>query len=347
MQERTAEEARQPFDLEHGPLVRTSLYRLRPDEHVLLMVSSAIVMDDWSMRILLRELGTLYQAYSRGELSPLPELRVQVADYARWEREWIGERRMDSLRSYWLEQLPGMLTPIRLWDRPQGEVSDRSKTFTLELPDALAERIREYGREHGATSVVMALTGFKLLLHRYTGEEAVCVAVGTAQRGRVEAESLIGSFMNILLFRTDFSGSPTFGEALQRVRNVALGAFAHQEMPWTELVRTLREEGRLVDELPNRLMFDHLATSAGEVQEVAGLRVTPVTPELRQMVSGSDMCFRLQERQDAMAVTVFYKPDLFEDEAIRRLADDFRDLMQRGLENPSAPVSELLGTGER
>ena len=341
LQHEAADEARRPFDLATGPMVRALLFRLTPDEHVLLMAMHAIVMDGWSMGVLLRELALLYQAFSQGRPSPLQELPIQVADYASWERDRIGKRRLGALLDYWLNQLPGPIRPVELPFVRDGAPSAKAATESQDLPPDLSRRIREFGQEHGLTPFMVALAGFKLLLHLYSGQSDICIGVGVALRTRVETESLIGSFMNLLFFRTDFSGDPTFSQALEKVRDVTLGAFAHQELPWIELEKALHREGRLEQGPPTRIMFDHLSASSGS-QEVAGLKVTPVAPERQQLVTGSDLTFRLQEQPESMATTVFYKSDLFDVATIRKLLVDFHDLIVRGLDDPDRPVSTLL-----
>ena len=309
-----------------------------------MMIAHAIVMDNWSVTLLLRELGHLYVAHSLQRQAALPPVSIQVADFARWQHEWIAGPRSASLLQYWLDALPGPIEPTHLPTRQEyATASERGGIHMLELPPALSQRIREYGSQHGLTPFMITLAAFKLLLHRYTERSTVTIGVGVIARDRVEIEALIGCFMNILLFRTDFSGQPTFAEALSRVRDTTLGAFAHQAMPWIELLRVLRREGRLTLDAPVRIMADHL-TIAPEAQQVGDVTVMPMAPERQEHATGSDMTFRLQERADSMAAILFYKTDLFTAADIEQLLQDFVALLSNGLEHPSRPVA-LLARG--
>ena len=239
-----AEEARMPFDLTRGPLLRACLVRLGPEEHVLVLTVHHIVSDGWSQGVLVREVGALYKAFSEGGESPLGELPVQYADFARLQRNWLAGDVLDKHLDYWRRQLAGPLPILELpADRPRPEVqSFRGATLTAHLPASLSESLNAICRREGVTLFMLLLAAFKVLLHRYTGQDDVVIGAPIANRNRVEIEGLIGFFVNTLVLRTDLSGDPDFRELLARVRKVTLEAYARQDMPFELLVEELQPE---------------------------------------------------------------------------------------------------------
>ncbi|HEX8321344.1 amino acid adenylation domain-containing protein, partial [Longimicrobium sp.] len=230
---RAGEEARRPFDLAAGPLFRAALLRLGAEDHVLLLGMHHIVSDGWSLGVLFRELSALYAAYREGRGSPLPELGVQYADYAVWQREQLAGEVLDRQLAYWKERMAGAPELLELpTDHPRPPVqTHRGATVPVELSLELLERLQALGRSEGATLYMVALAAFQVLLGKYAGSEDVVVGSPIAGRGRDEVEGLIGFFVNTLVLRTDLSGDPSFREVLRRVREVTLGAYEHQEVP--------------------------------------------------------------------------------------------------------------------
>ncbi len=208
------QEAARAFDLSVGPLLRVSLLRVDEEEHILLLVMHHIISDGWSMGILVRELGTLYEAYTKGEDSPLGELPIQYADYALWQREYLRGAQLERQLAYWREQLGGRLPVLELpADRPRpGVQSYRGATLGFELSEGLSEQLGRLAQREGVTLFMLLLTVFKVLLSRYTGEEDILVGTPIAGRRRVETEGLIGFFVNTLVLRTRIRGGERFGE---------------------------------------------------------------------------------------------------------------------------------------
>ncbi|MEK7327247.1 MAG: condensation domain-containing protein, partial [Chloroflexota bacterium] len=255
------DEARRPFDLQRGPLIRASLIRLADQDHILLLTLHHIAADGWSMAVLVRELATLYDALSTGQACPategsvegplLPDLPLQYADFACWQREQLKGEVLESQLAYWKEQLGGPSTlpsvagqapPILELpaDHPRPAAqTHRGAHFTFTLDAALTQTLRALSRREGATLFMTLLAAFQTLLHRYTGQDDICVGTPIASRTRAEIEPLIGFFVNTLVMRCNLAGEPGFRELLKRVRETALGAYAHQDVPFEKLVEAL------------------------------------------------------------------------------------------------------------
>ena len=241
--ERVAEEAWRPFDLVHGPLLRTMVFRLSVQEHLLLLTMHHIVIDAWSLGIFLREISTLYRAFTLDEPDPLPSLPIQYADFAVWQRQWLQGEVLANHLSYWKKQLSGVRALELPTDRPRAAVQSRlGARQSVLLPQALCEQLRALSRKEGTTLFMTFLSAFQTLLYRYTGQEDIAVGSPIAGRTRPETEGLIGFFVNTLVLRSDLSGNPTFRELLARVRKVALAAFQHQELPFEKLIEELNPE---------------------------------------------------------------------------------------------------------
>ncbi|HEU4557815.1 MAG TPA: condensation domain-containing protein, partial [Longimicrobium sp.] len=235
---RAGEEARRAFDLSVGPLFRAALLRLGEEDHVLLLSMHHVVSDGWSMGVFFRELSSLYNAYREGGESPLPELAVQYADYAVWQREQLAGEALDRQLSYWRERLAGAPELLKLpTDHPRPPVQTfRGATVPVKLSPELLERLQRLGQSEGATLFMTLLAAFQVLLAKYSGSEDVVVGSPIAGRTRGEVEPLIGFFVNTLVLRTDLGGDPSFREVLARVREATLGAYEHQELPFEKLV---------------------------------------------------------------------------------------------------------------
>ena len=239
-----SEEARRPFDLTQGPLFRAMLLRLGAEEHLLLLSMHHIISDAWSRGVLSRELTAFYEAFATGGPAALPALPIQYADYAVWQRERLQGERLDRELGYWREQLRGAPAVLELpTDRPRPPVqSSRGGRESLLLPSRLCEAVRALSKAEGVTLFTTVLAAYQVLLARYTGQDDIVVGSPIAGRTRTETEGLIGFFVNTLALRTDLSGDPTFRELLVRVREVALGAFAHQDVPFDQVVEELQPE---------------------------------------------------------------------------------------------------------
>ncbi|HEU4883761.1 MAG TPA: condensation domain-containing protein, partial [Longimicrobium sp.] len=244
---RVGEEAARPFDLAAGPLFRAGLLRLGGEDHVLLFSMHHIVSDAWSLGVFLRELSALYAAYREGRASPLPELEVQYADFAAWQHEQMAGGVLDRQLAYWRERLADAPALLELpADHPRPAVQTyRGATLPVAFPIELLERLQALGRSEGATLYMTLLAAFQVLLSKYSGSADVVVGTSIAGRTQKEVEALIGFFVNTLVLRTDLSGDPSFRELLGRVREVTLGAYAHQDLPLETLVAELQPERSL------------------------------------------------------------------------------------------------------
>ena len=242
------EETEQPFDLQRGPLLRVRLVRLSASEQVLLLTLHHIICDGWSMGILVREVAALYQVYLSGQRSALAELRVQYGDYALWQREWLGGEALERQLSYWREQLAGAPAELQLpRDHARAAVAThRGASEELRLGRELSEQLRQLSQETGATLYMVLLGAFAELLMRYSGEAEVVVGSPIAGRTRRELEGLIGLFVNTLVLRLRRGAAgESFAELVERVREVCLGGYAHQELPFERLVEELQPERSL------------------------------------------------------------------------------------------------------
>ena len=337
---RAAEEARRSFDLARGPLLRAELVRLDVEEHLLLLTMHHIVSDGWSMGVLIRETAALYEAFTKGEPSSLPELTIQYADFAAWQRKWLSGDSLVEQLDYWKKQLAGAPPTLELpvkGVRPPAR-SYEGATETLLLPKELAARVSELSRREGVTLFMLLLGAFQTLLCRYTGQTDVVVGTSIANRTRAEVEGLIGFFVNALVMRTDVSGDPTFRELLGRVREVALGAYAHQDLPFEMLVEELQPERDLNHTPLFQVMFV-LQNAPRQTLELSDLRLS-----LQDTSSGTskfDLTLFVQPSGDGLLASVEYSTDLFDANMMRRLLGHFRVLLEGITANPELRVAEL------
>ncbi|HEY2940845.1 MAG TPA: amino acid adenylation domain-containing protein, partial [Vicinamibacteria bacterium] len=334
-----AEEARLPFDLARGHLFRARLLRLADEDHVLLATLHHIVADGWSLGVLVRELGALYTAFSRNEPSPLPHLPVQYADFAQWQRQWLSGERLQRQLAYWREKLAGLPTLNLPLDRPRPPLQTfRGAMHHFRIPGDVAARVRELARREKATIFMALMTAFQTLLHRYSDQEDVAVGTPVAGRTRTELEGLIGLFANTLVFRTDLGGDPSFREALARVRENALEAYAHQEMPFERLVGELRPERNLSAHPLFQVMFVLQNAPAAPVR-LPGLGLGSVGVETG--TSRFDLTLFVTDGADGFSGTFEYNTDLFDRETVERLSAHFGMLLEGAIEAPDRRISEL------
>lgn len=346
IQELATEEAQRPFDLALGPLVRARLVRLRNDEHVLLWTMHHIVSDGWSMDVLMREFSSLYEAFSSGQPSPLRSLPIQYADFSVWQREWLQGEVMDNQLAYWKRHLGGTLPILELpVDRPRPAVQNfRGARQYLTFPDSLTEALKEFSRREGVTLSMTLLAAFEVLLYRYTGQEDVLIGTTIANRNRAETENLIGFFVNTLLLRTDLSGSPSFLELLKRVREVALGAYANQDLPFEILVDELQRTRDLSRSPLFQVMFD-LRDARAQVKSLPALAISPVAVE--NWTAKFDLTLNLREHQQGLTASMEYNTDLFDKATIERMLNHFQVLIEGIVANPNQAISLLPLLTER
>ncbi len=237
----------QIFDLRKPSLLSVKLLRLGEQDNILIVVMHHIVSDGWSMQVLMRELGQIYEAYARRERSPLEELPVQYADYAVWQRQWLQGELLDEQLRYWSQRLAGAPDQVSISsDRARPTVmSGRGGVERLEVSQEVSGRLKEMSRGEGATIFMTMLAAFNVLLMRYSGQVDIVVGTPIANRTRGEVEPLIGFFVNTLVIRTELSGEPTFKQLLGRVREACVGAYAHQDLPFERLVEELQPDRNL------------------------------------------------------------------------------------------------------
>jgi len=339
-------EARRPFDLVRGPLLRASLLRLGEEECIALLVVHHIISDAWSMSILLKELAALYDAFSQGNPSPLPEPPIQYADYAVWQRDAAQEDVVQQKLAYWRRHLAGATKVLELpTDRPRPPVqSFRGAKQGLMLSPALAAELNALSRREGATLFMTLLAAFLTFLSRYTGQTDLSVGTPTAGRNRLELEGLIGFFINTLVLRTDLSGDPTFLELLGRVKTVALEAHAHQDVPFEKLVTELQPERSLSHQVLFQVMFA-LQNAPSSGMKLQGLGVSDYAVERK--TSRFDLTLSMAETPDALSATFEYNTDLFDDTTAARMLGNFETLLRGIVADPRRRVSQLpLLTGD-
>ncbi|HEY3581717.1 MAG TPA: condensation domain-containing protein, partial [Pyrinomonadaceae bacterium] len=333
-------EANLPFDLERGPLLRVRLLQLSEDEQVLLVTMHHIVSDGWSMGVLVKEVAALYTALASGQPSPLAELPIQYADYAVWQREWLRGEVLERQLSYWREQLTGAPAVLELpSDRPRPAVqSFRGSYEPVTVSAELTARLKELSRREGVTLFMLLLGAWQVLLSRYTGAEEITVGTPIANRQRGEVEGLIGYFVNALALRTDLSGDPTFRDLVGRVREVALGAYLHQDVPFEKLVEELQPERALSHSPIFQVVFVLQNAPLGELA-LSGVNLELLPAD--NATAKFDLTLNLQESGDVIGGTLGYSTDLFEADTIGRMVAHYLTLLDAIATDVNTPLSQL------
>ncbi len=333
-----SEEARQPFNLQQGPLLRTTLLRTDEAEYVFLLTMHHIVADGWSIGVFWKELTAIWQAFERGVASPLPPLPIQYADFAVWQRTWLDGGVGALHLKYWKDQLADLPVTEMPTDWPRPEVqSFMGATHTFWIPARLHTQLRRLSHREGVTLFMTLLSAFVALLCRYTGQEDIVVGTPIANRNRAEIEDLIGFFVNSLAMRTDVSGDPPFRVLLQRVRTMALEAYAHQDLPFERLVQELQPErdmGRHPLFQTSFQLFTASDQSRRSAAEDGQLTVAKGTANI-------DFALDLWEYTDGIHGSIEYSTDLFEAPTISRVANHYLTILAGVLGRPDARVSEL------
>ncbi|MFY2561144.1 amino acid adenylation domain-containing protein [Corallococcus terminator] len=340
LSELSKETAEQPFDLSRGPLVRAALLRPEEREHILLLTMHHIVSDGWSMDVLFRELSALYAAFVRDEPSPLAPLPIQYVDFSVWQREWLHGERLDSQLSYWKQQLAGAPPFLPLptdFPRPAAQ-SFRGAVASRDLPRPLLDSLKRLSQQESTTLFMTLLAGFQLLLRRYSGQEDISVGTPIANRNRAELEGLIGFFVNSLVMRTDVSGTPSFRELLRRVREVALGAYAHQDVPFDQVVEALQPER---DPSYSPLFQVMFALQSGVAQPPTAAGLSMESREVRTATSKFDLLLATVESPEGLHCAVEYNTDLFSAATIERMLGHFETLLSAAARQPDSSVTSL------
>ncbi|MBN3950378.1 MAG: amino acid adenylation domain-containing protein [Nostoc sp. NMS7] len=336
------EEEQRPFDLERGSLLRTTLLRLGEAESVLLLVMHHIILDGWSINVFVRELAALYTAFSIGNPSPLADLPIQYADFAHWEQQWLQDDVLQAHLSYWNRQLGGTLPVLELpTDKPRATVQHfRGAKRSLVLSKSLSQALKTLSQREGVTLFMTLLAAFKTLLYRCIKQEDIIVGSPIAGRNNAEIESLIGFFVNTLVLRTDLSGNPTFRELLRRVREVALGAYAHQSMPFEKLVDELQPE-RDLSRNPLFQVFFNMLNFASEPIVLPGLTVEILSPAEVEVGSKFDITLYAKEQNEGIQLELVYNTELFEPARMVEMLEQLQYLLSQIVENSEERIANF------
>jgi len=341
-------EAHHPFNLATESLARFQLVRLGEREHLFLLTMHHIISDGWSMGVFFHELATLYAAFTIGQPSPLPELPIQYADYAHWQHEVLESTVLDEQLAYWKERLAEVPAVLELpTDRPRPVVQGiRSATHSFIVSGGLAEYLMSLARREGVTLFMALLAAFQTLLLRYTGRDDIVVGTPIAGRTQVELEGLIGFFVNTLVLRTNLSGNPSFREILQRVRDVAIGAYAHQDVPFERLVAELQPE-RATSHTPLVQIMFVLQNTPTVTPKLADLSVQSL--DIEHSTASFDLTLSFTPTPDHLMGVVEYNSDLFDTMTISRMVDHFQTLLAGAIAAPTQRIGSLplLPTAER
>ena len=334
------EEAKERFDLAVGPLMRVALLRLEAQDHVLLITLHHIVADGWSIEIFARELGALYTAFLNHQPSPLPDLPIQYADFAIWQRRYLQGESLELLLAHWQRTLAGAPPVLSLpTDYPRPAVQTfRGSSASFQLDVQLTEAVQTLSQQSKVTLFMTLLTVFQILLRNYSGQEDIVVGTPIANRNRAETAGLIGYFVNILVLRTDLSGNPSFRELLTRVYQVALDAYTYQDLPFEKLVESLHPERSLSHTPLFQVMFVLQNAPTPELNlpdlTIRGLDIDIITSKF-------DLTLALRETAQGLQGFVEYNTDLFTAETIDRLMGHYQQLLRAIAANPERRLSEL------
>ena len=334
------QQAIQPFDLAKEPLIRATLVVLSQTEHILLVCMHHVVSDGWSMGVFVSELSALYKAYSQGQPSPLAPLPIQYADFAIWQKDWLQGDVLETQLNYWQQQLKDAPALLSLpTDRPRPAVqtfAGATQEFTLSVE--LTNRLTKLSQERGCTLFMTLLTAFDILLYRYTGQSDILVGTPIANRDRSEIEGLIGFFVNTLVMRTSLADNPTFSELLGRVREIALGAYNHQDLPFEMLVEALQPERNLSHTPLFQVMFSLQNAPMSEL-ELAGLTISSLPTQ--STTTKFDLSLSMYNSAAGLVGVWEYSTDLFDASTIERMTGHFVTLLSGIVANSKERISQL------
>ncbi|MHC5762855.1 condensation domain-containing protein [Nostoc sp.] len=328
------------FNLAQGPLLRTTLLHLSEKQYVLLFTMHHIVSDGWSIGLLIKEVTALYEAFCKGQPSPLSELPIQYADFAAWQQNWLQGEVLNTLLTYWKKQLGDNLPVLQL---PKNYRSSEVKTSqeerqSLILSKTLSQAIKKLGDSVGTTLFMTLLGAFKVLLSWYTGDKDIVVGTDIANRNRIEVENLIGFFVNQLVLRTDLFGNPAFSDFLQRVRKVCLEAYAHQDLPFEKLVSALNPK-RDLNQTPLFQVKFILQNAPIHSLEVSNLTLASL--DLENPVGRVDLLLELTDTEQGIVGLLKYNKDLFDTSSIARLLNAFETILSQIVVEPAINLNQL------
>jgi Condensation domain len=340
VQQLATREAQRPFDLGRGPLLRVTLLRLGAEEHVVFLTMHHIVADGWSMGVFVRELVALYEAFSAGTSSRLPELPIQYVDFACWQRQWLQGEIFQAQLAYWRAQL-GDLGPLRLpTDRPRPAVQTfRGARWSFTLPGLLSASLRSQSQQEGYTLFMTLLAAWKLLLYVHSGQDDIVVGTDVANRSRIETEGLIGFFVNQLVLRTSLSGNPPIRELLRRIHDVTLEAYAHQDLPFDRLVEALN--------IPRDLSRTPLFQVKFVLQNppISAMELPGLTLQLMEFNRGTakfDLLCNMWDTSAGLVGALDYNTDLFDAITIIRMVEHFEIILHQIVAQPDIRLDMLV-----
>jgi amino acid adenylation domain-containing protein len=334
------EEAQRPFNLESGPLFRASLVRLEKTKHLLLLTLHHIISDGWSTNILIREMAALYRAFVAGKPSPLPELPIQYPDFTVWQHSWLRGEALAAQWAYWKRQIGSSPPVVQLpTDRQRPAIQTfRGAVHSFELQAELSQSIKKLGRQGGVTLFMLLLAAFNTLLYRYTGQKDLLVGSPIANRKQREIEELIGFFANTLILRTKLTDNMTFRELLQQTREVALEAYAHQDLPFEMLVEELQPERDLSRQPIFQIMFVFQNAPLPPIT-LPGLISSPRLVENK--TAKFDLLLSMLATEESLVGSFEYNVDLFDEDTVARMARHFQTLLESIIAHPERPISKL------
>ncbi|MBW4592042.1 MAG: amino acid adenylation domain-containing protein [Brasilonema angustatum HA4187-MV1] len=340
LQQIVTQEVRKPFDLGIAPLLRATLLRQEAESHLLILTIHHIITDGWSMGIFFKELETLYHAFTKGEPNPLPELKIQYADFALWQRNWFTNEVQQKQLEYWKQQLAGAPPLLELptdYPRPPVQTfSGATKKFQIE--EHLTSQLATLSQKSGVTLFMTLLAAFAILLHRYSGQDDICIGSPFANRNRQECESLIGCFVNTLVLRTQIEDNPSFSQFLEQVRSVVWNAHAHQDVPFEQVVEALQPERSLGYNPLFQVVFvlENFSLDTLELPDIS------LTPEMVERgTSQFDLSLSIWQTQKGLIGSWEYNSDLFEADTIARMTLHFQTLLETIVSDPYQKVGEL------
>ncbi|MEL6454603.1 MAG: amino acid adenylation domain-containing protein [Cyanobacteria bacterium J06623_5] len=334
------QESHRPFDLSSDLMLRATLFRLKEDEHILQIVMHHIASDGWSIGIFRRELSALYTAYATGEAAPVSELPIQYIDFSEWQRQWLSGEVLKTQIDYWKNQLkdaPPLLALPTDYPRPS-QPSHRGAKLAFTLPKKLTGELKALAQQANATLFMTLLSAFNTLLFRYTQQSDISVGSPIANRPQPELERLIGLFLNTLVLRTKLSDELTFEQLLSRVKKVSLEAYAHQDLPFEQLLETLKPERDMSYSPWFQVMFI-LQSASRSAPEMAGLEVQ--TQKGEGTTAKFDLTLTMREGPDGLRGTFEYSLDLFKPETIERMVGHFQTLLASIVATPALPIAQL------
>ncbi|WP_414624617.1 amino acid adenylation domain-containing protein [Calothrix sp. CCY 0018] len=340
VQQVVTKSVRQPFDLSIGSLLRVTLLRLEPESHLLILTMHHIITDGWSIKIFFKELGVLYQAFTAGKPSPLSELTIQYVDFAVWQRQWLTRKVLEKQLNYWKQQLTDVPPLLELQtDYPRPPVQTFcGATKEFQLDPHLTKQLVALSQKSDVTLFMTLLAAFAILLHRYTGQDDICIGSPFANRSGTEIEPLIGCFVNTLVLRTQLEENPSFSEFLLHVRSVVLNAHAHQDVPFEQVVEALQPERSPGYNPLFQVMFA-LQNFSLDTLELPGITLTPELVE--RGTAQFDLSLAIWETKKGLMGSWEYNSDLFDSTTIARMITHFQILLEAIVEAPNQKVVEL------